>query len=262
MTQTLRRMLDSLAAEGRQAVLWWRDDDAVQPTADLDRLLATSARFQVPVTLAVIPEPTGPALAGHLAQSPLANVAVHGWTHRNHAPPGEKKQELGRHRPQVQVLAELSAGLARLHALHGQRLAPVLVPPWNRVAPGLLPGLARCGFQALSVFGPPRQGPIRCINTHVDLMDWHGTRGGRPTDDLFNDLATAIAGSLHAAGEETGAAADPVGILSHHLVHDAQAWRFLEALFDLTCDHPGCLWQGLPDLLPAHLPPENRPIRP
>ncbi len=250
---TLRKTLDDLANRGQQAVLWWRDDDAVQPTPDLDRLLATSARWQVPVTLAVIPEPTGPALAERLAHSPAANVAVHGWNHRNHAPAGEKKQELGSHRPQVQVLAELAAGLARLHALHGAHLVPVLVPPWNRIAPALLPALARCGFQALSVFGPARPGPIPAINTHVDLMDWHGTRGGRATDDLLAELAKAIAASVQVA---TGP--EPLGILSHHLVHDARAWHFLDVLFDLTRDHPGCRWVGLPDLLP----PSDRALIP
>lgn len=241
---TLRKTLDDLANRGQQAVLWWRDDDAVRPTAALDRLLVLSSRWQVPVTLAVIPEPTGPALAEHLSQSTIANVAVHGWRHQNHAPPGEKKQELGSHRPQVQVLTELAQGLARLHALHGPRLVPVLVPPWNRIAPGLLPGLAGCGFQALSVFGPARPGPIRCINTHVDLMDWHGTGGGRATGDLLTDLAGAIT-----AAARKGSNPEPIGILSHHLVHDAQAWRFLDVVFDLTRDHPGCRWVGLHGLL-------------
>ncbi|TIT57545.1 MAG: polysaccharide deacetylase, partial [Mesorhizobium sp.] len=40
---------------GRKAEFWLRDDDAVDPTPALDRLLDLTRQFAVPVTLAVIP---------------------------------------------------------------------------------------------------------------------------------------------------------------------------------------------------------------
>ena len=46
---------------------WLRDDDAVLPSASLDRLLDLSDRFAIPLTLAVIPASTGNALAQRLA---------------------------------------------------------------------------------------------------------------------------------------------------------------------------------------------------
>jgi hypothetical protein len=166
---------------------------------------------------------------------------VHGWSHRNHAPAGEKKQELGAHRPAAVVLAEIAGGLARLRALHGAGLVPVLVPPWNRIAAEVVAGLPALGFAALSTFGPPRPAPLAVINTHVDLIDWHGTGGGRAPDALLSDLLGAL------DRPESGA----IGLLSHHLVHDAQAWSFLARLFELTQGHPGCRWTSLAALLPA-----------
>ncbi|MCF7698689.1 polysaccharide deacetylase family protein [Loktanella sp. M215] len=242
MSDDVLRVLDARAARHEPALLWWRDDDATVPTPALDQLLEIAAQYQVPVTLAVIPATTGDALARRLDTAPLAHVAVHGWSHTNHAPATEKKQELGAQRPQDTVMAELAAGLAKLSDLHGARMVPVLVPPWNRIAPEVLPGLGPLGFRAVSVFGPAAEtAPVPQINTHVDLIDWRGTRGGRSEADLMAELAMALA----LPGDA------PIGILSHHLVHDAAAWSYLVTLFGLTRDHPGCRWVGLPDLLPA-----------
>lgn len=243
MKSALLRALDVRAELGRPVQLWWRDDDAVAPTVSLDRLLDLSRTYSVPITLAVIPEPTGAALADRLAGLVGISVAVHGWSHRNHAPAGEKKQELGAHRPVDIVLEELGHGFDKLHGLHGDRFVPVLVPPWNRMAGCNVPGLPALGFQAISLFGAAAPSRLRRINTHVDLMDWHGTGGCRPPDALFGDLAGVV--------ERPDS--DAIGLLTHHLVHDGQAWSFLAALFDLTCAHPGCDWVGLNDLLLTNL---------
>lgn len=239
MSDIVLKALEDRAAHGRPARLWWRDDDATEPTPELDLLLECAARHAVPITLAVIPQTTGMPLAQRLDKSPLSNVAVHGWAHANHAPSSEKKQELGMHRAEAVVIRELEEGCRKLAELHGPRMVPVLVPPWNRITPTLLPGLAAAGFRAVSVFGPARSGPLPQINTHVDLIDWRGTRGGRSIDVLMADLAAALA----AEGDA------PIGILSHHLVHDDAAWSFLDHLFDMTRNHPGCIWTGLPNLL-------------
>ncbi|MCP5810160.1 hypothetical protein NL321_28850, partial [Klebsiella pneumoniae] len=79
------------------------------------------------------------------------------------------------------MLRQLREGCVLLARLYPDRFVPVLVPPWNRIDAALLPYLNACGFKALSVFGPakPVETSVPHINTHVDLMDWHGTRGCR-----------------------------------------------------------------------------------
>lgn len=242
MADAEARLLAALewrAGRGRPVRFWLRDDDAVEPSSELDRFLALASGASVPVTLAVIPEHTGPALAERLAGEGDVTVALHGWSHRNHAPATEKKQELGAHRPPEQVLAELKRGMDTLGGLHGERLLPVLVPPWNRIAPALVPQLAGIGLRALSVFGPEKAGALPEINTHVDVIDWHGTRGGRDCAVLLSETALRV--------EVTGE--DAVGILTHHLVHDATVDRFLRHLFTLTSGHHGCRWVSARDLL-------------
>lgn len=235
MTDTLlRETLDRIASEDRTVKLWLRDDDAVEPTAALDRLLDLTGRHGVPVTLAVIPEHTGAALAARLDDAPHARVVVHGWSHRNYAPAREKKQELGAHRGEAVVLAELKAGFDKLQGLHAPRFTPMLVPPWNRIVASLPPRLGAVGFTALSTFGKEKDGaPIPLVNTHVDVMDWHGTHGGRPAPDLFAELTAWIV---------RPDAPPQIGVLTHHLVHDEAVWSFLENLFALTVNHPACAW--------------------
>lgn len=238
----LLRELDRWHARGAVAPLWLRDDDAVSATPALERLVEMTARFSIPLTLAVIPAEEEESLRSLVASEAHVHVAVHGWRHADHAAAGAKKQELGPERPADIVLAELASGLDRLGTHYGARLLPVLVPPWNRIDAALLPALPGLGFRALSVYGRERPGPIPAINTHVDLIDWHGTRGGRPPERLFAEIAARLA--------EIGETGATMGLLTHHLVHNAGAWSFLETLFKVTAAHPACRWRPLSALLP------------
>lgn len=241
--------LDSLHDAGECIDFWLRDDDAVEPTPALDRLLDLTDRFSVPVTLAVIPANTDERLSRVLAGRMHVDVAVHGWSHRNHAPATEKRQELGAHRPRETVAADLRAGWARLSALYPTALAPLLVPPWNRIDPGLVSELQDIGFEALSVFGPEDgekyaafQVPgLHLINAHVDVMDWHGTRGCRPHGDILRDIDRRL--------DEVENGGGTVGILTHHLVHDESVWEFLATFFDIAASHPACRWRRIAQLI-------------
>ncbi|UNZ49960.1 polysaccharide deacetylase family protein [Agrobacterium tumefaciens] len=239
--ETLVAALDECERRGIKADLWLRDDDAVERTPALDTLLDLCAGFSAPVTLAVIPEMTTDRLAQHLDTSDIAQVAVHGWSHANYAGEKEKKQELGSHRDPAIVLDELQSGLDKLHDLHGGRLVPMLVPPWNRIDAGIVKELAGLGYRALSVFGPEKSTLPPYLNTHVDVIDWHGSRGGRDDDVLFAETAARI---LYTA--ENGGA---TGILTHHLVHDDNVWRFLRRLFEVTAEHPAARWRSSKDLV-------------
>ena len=237
MSEAFLQTLDRCAETGRPARLWLRDDDAVAPSGALDRLLRLTNAAEIPVTLAVIPAHSGQALADRLRYERRVTVAVHGWSHQNHARAGEKKQELGAHRPVATVLGELQRGFAALSAWHGPRFQPVLVPPWNRIAPEVVAGLPDLGFRAVSVFGVEKPAPLQLVNTHIDPIDWHGTGGGRPLPELMDALALAVAQG------------GPVGVLTHHLVHDAAVWAFLAKIIAMTRAHPGCRWVALPNLM-------------
>ena len=234
---------------GREPVLWWRDDDAAEATPALDRLLALQRTHEVPLALAVVPASATPALAERLAQAPGIDLLQHGYAHTNHAPAGDKKAELGAHRPAMIVLGELGTGRMALERLFGPRALPVLVPPWNRITPGLVPALPEIGYCGLSTFGirqrvRPVSGLVQ-VNTHIDLIDWK-TRRFAGEEAVLAILATALA-----AARSTG---EPLGLLSHHLAMDEPAWSFLQSLWDMVGNKPGVKIASAHDLFASGEP--------
>lgn len=243
--QPLRDELSRWINAGRSVQFWLRDDDAVEPTEALKRLLALSNDYEVPVLLAVIPSAAGVPLADQLKPEPFAAVATHGWSHENHAGKGEKKQELGAHRPLKVVLNELDEGRSRVGRLFSKQALPILVPPWNRIDSSLLPHLNSLGFAALSVFGKRKidqSDHIRIVNTHIDLIDWHGTRGCRDHSELVAEIVKEMRDRF----EDDDST---IGILAHHLVHDESAWVFLRMLFEITIETGGCRWVSAAELI-------------
>lgn len=255
----LDRELDIWAARGRQATLWWRDDDAVAPGPALDRLLAIAAQHGLPISLAVVPRPATTALAARIAAAgPGIAVLQHGFAHRNHAGASEKKAELGAQRPVEAVLTELGQGAALLRARFAGAALPVLVPPWNRIAPPVVAGLRAIGVVGLSTYHPraAREAApgVPQVNTHVDIVDWRGGRG-------FVGAAAALGlMTAHLAARREGRhdADEPTGLLTHHLAHDEACWSFLAALASRLADRPGAVWLDAPTIFnmrhPGNLP--------
>ncbi|HWK63861.1 MAG TPA: polysaccharide deacetylase family protein [Rhizobiaceae bacterium] len=215
--------LDIWRIEGLQPRFWLRDDDATEPSASLDRLIDLVRRFDVPLLLAVIPALATNALAARLTSEPLVTPCAHGYAHRNHMPAGEKAVELAG-RDVEAGLADLKAGRRRMLDLFPARLSDILVPPWNRIAPELAARVHECGFTALSTWSWQNSGTtLPELNAQVDVMNWAGGRTGHDLEAIAAELLRR----LRQARERGGA---PLGILSHHLVHDEAAWSTLEAL--------------------------------
>ncbi len=132
----------------------------------------------------------------------------HGYAHTNHAVAPEKKIEIGLQRPAMLTLGELGTGWMALEQLFGSRALPVMVPPWNRISPVLVPTLPEIGYRGLSTFGPrPRVHPVRGllqVNTHVDLIDWKGGRRFVGEETVIDALVTALARARAGDGEPVG----------------------------------------------------------
>ena len=208
-------------AAGRPVEFWWRDDDATAATPALQRLLDLSISHVVPVALAVIPQHAGADLFGMLHDH--VTVLQHGTDHRNRAAAGAKKTEYPEAEPVDAALARISQGLNKLAGVSA--FIPVLAPPWNRLRKDLLDQLPAIGIRGISAYGAqagrePAPG-LRQVNTHIDIVAWrHGKR--------FVGEEQALSQAMKwLAGD------GPVGWLTHHAVHDAAAWAFLERLFSV-----------------------------
>jgi len=248
-----RELEDELAAwqaAGRTATLWWRDDDAVEPTPALERLLDLAARNRVPIALAVIPARASHRLPAYLADADgQPSLLQHGFAHQNHAGEGQKKIELGGTRTIGETREALARGTAIMGALFPTRdgastALPVLVPPWNRIDEELPAALPELGFTGLSTHGPrpvPQTVPgLRQVNTHVDIMRWAAPRGFLGVTESLGQLTR----HLEARRSSTVDAEEPSGLLTHHLAHDEPAWRFLEELLPRLMAHLAVRFQS------------------
>ena len=241
----LARELDAWHAQGRQATLWWRDDDAERDSPQLRQLLAIARAHGAPVAIAAIPAGADRTLAAAIADCPPASVVQHGYAHVNHAPAGERSAELGAHRSVPERVAELDRGREVLRTLFAHRFVSVLVPPWNRIAGDLVGALPEAQLRGLSCFGAratrqPAPGVVQA-NTHVDLIAWR-------RDRRFIGAAAALerlAAHLCARRDGEADASEPTGILTHHRVCDDDAFAFLDACCAFLRDHPAAAWIGV-----------------
>jgi hypothetical protein len=225
-------LLRALDAAPGLVTFWWRDDDAGRDHQRLAALLDLADARAVPVALAVVPGWLEDACAERVRRSLSATVLQHGVAHADHAARPAKKIELGGAADRGLLRRGLEAGRGHLATAFAERFLPVLVPPWNRIAPDLVPTLTGLGFSGLSAFG--RRGSAWAatglcqVNTHLDLVAWG--EGSRLL--TLAEATERLAGLVRACSDE------PIGILSHHLLTDRAALATLDRLLALVQDHP------------------------
>ncbi|WP_298958219.1 polysaccharide deacetylase family protein [uncultured Roseibium sp.] len=250
MTTDLQRFKDELTAHldwfaerGRKVRFWWRDDDAVEPTPELEQMLALCNRHKVDVALAVIPKNATEDLAARLQNEPHAWVLQHGWQHKNFQRKDlrEKAAELGTRRDPDELMAQLSNGKARLETLFAAKFIKAMVPPWNRIAPEIsrrLPGMGLAGLSTFTWHNFPRDHQVQ---SHIDIIKWKkqvrfiGWESARLRFDL--QLTRR---------RNTGS--EPIGLLTHHLAHDEGCFEFLEEFLAIAAHHEGADWPGVKSL--------------
>jgi hypothetical protein len=238
----LETELDVWQAQGLTLPLWWRDDDAVSATPQLETLSVLSRSLNLPVHLAIIPRDADAGLVEYVGQRDTLIPVVHGWAHQNHAPPDEKKSEFRLHRPMPDILADARTGFDRLNSSFGERLCPIFVPPWNRIALEVVLELPALGYRVISTATPrkmrkPAPG-LEQVNTQLDPIDWRGTRGLVAPDKLIARTADFLKDRREGRADNS----EPFGVLTHHLVHNPEIWTFTEALLRRLLDGPGVAW--------------------
>jgi hypothetical protein len=238
----LERLLRQAEDQGRVLDFWWRDDDAVDTSPALDRLLALAESHNVPLGLAVIPAAATDALGARLAREANVWVLQHGWQHKQHNRPHEKKAELGDQRPLPAILDELRAGRERLEGLFPERFLPVLVPPWNRISDAVRAARSEVRLPGLSAFGRADRGDKHQANAHLDIFHWKPTRRSLSQAEAYASLCEEVERRL--SGDR-----EPIGLLTHHLVHEEESWDLLESPGLPACRSSGRALAGSPGAL-------------
>ncbi|THD71170.1 polysaccharide deacetylase [Phenylobacterium sp.] len=234
-------------AAGRTARLWWRDDDAsgLATTLDrllLDRLVQLATTTRTPLTLAVVPVGEMSGLAARLQGAELVSVSQHGVDHQNRRE-GAAAGEFPHDCSQRDVEEALAAGWSRLEKVPGA--LKVFVPPWNDVHPRLERALGAGGYAGWSAGGLlSASGTCPRLDIHLDMMRWRGGSRFRGRGRLLAALTTELRRRRRAGLWEA-----PIGLLSHHLVHDTAAWTFLGDFLRWSKSQPELSWVSLPELL-------------
>jgi hypothetical protein len=240
----LEAELDAWATAKREALLWWRDDDATEPTDQLTRLLDMAS--STPISIAAVPASATEGLAEMLARYSAVSALPHGYSHQNHAPSMEKKSEFGLHRRLEDMVAEIDRGWRRLNTLMPHAATAVFVPPWNRIDSSVAEQLERIGLRAVSVFGPTAPDKrFKQLNVHVDIIDWQRSR------NFVGDELAIAAFINHLTSQRLADVikSEVTGLMTHHLNHDPASWRFIERLLEVTHKHPASRWISVKDLL-------------
>lgn len=223
----------------RTPVLWWRDDDCRGSTPELERLLAV--RGDLPVTLAVIPDGDLAGLSGRLRAAAGVSLAQHGVDHENRLPSGGARSEFPADMNQTEVNAALASARLRIEAAGLRPLT--FVPPWNEPGDRQIEAIRAAGYTSYSsgAKGQPVAG-LSHVGAAVDILRWKGRPHFRGRWRVFNALRKELE-----ERRNKGAFGDPIGLLTHHLVHDEEAWRFL-AWF-IAYAHGRFEWRSLDDIL-------------
>lgn len=208
---------------GRAPVLWWRDDDARAPTEALDRLLELSRRHKAPLTLASIASPHLAELVRRVESEADVEIAVHGFKHVNRQPPGAGYGEVAPEDSLEWVRAQLRATVMAFHRAGAQ--PTLFVPPWNNLAPQLTEVIKDSSITAISAFDQDQGGSsgVERLDAHLDVLRWKGGGRFRGRWRFLSRMRRLLA-----RRRLLGQWDEPLGLLTHHLDHDAATWAFLD----------------------------------
>jgi predicted glycosyltransferase len=241
---SLDRTLAKIAGAGRKVEIFFRDDDIDEDEETLQTLLDLFLRYEVPLSLAVIPGSLTPAGIALLnvrcaAHPELIELNQHGWGHINHELTG-RKCEFGPSRSFAEQYDDIARGQRLLTEAFGQNFSPVFVPPWNRLTPPTREVLIRLGFHALSGLrdrAPVVDDGLREIPVTLDLFRWKDGAELKTAAEFIGELCVQLEAS------------ELIGIMLHHKVMGDEAWQLVEHLLGALRRGPGVSFHTFRSLL-------------
>lgn len=248
----VRRELDRWADGGLTANFWVRDDDAIQVSPGLERLRHVAISRGIQIGLAVIPGKALPDLIDFLACGTQEFYPMcHGWQHINHSR-GSKPAEFGPDRPATELIMDARSALRRFNELFPSAKA-VFVPPFNCATTALVKSLPHIGYFGASLmpgrverallklsYGlswlPTIKIPVFSnlprIDVHLDVINWE-TMNAQSTEMIVS----AVLQNLRGRRRGLIAADAPIGLLTHHLVHNEGIWNRCDEVLDNLQSH-------------------------
>ena len=82
------------------------------------------------------------------------------------------------------------------------------------------------------------------VNTHLDPINWRHERGFIGESIALGQICRHLSESRLAQPD----IAEPGGILTHHLIQNAEVWAFCKKLFETLNAHPAARWLNARDI--------------
>jgi hypothetical protein len=218
----------------------------------LEQLRDFADRYDIRIGLAAIPGKILPGLTHFLDHHTRQFYPMcHGWKHINHSR-GNKPGEFGPDRPLSNMIKDAESALS-LFSEHFDSVKAIFVPPFNRVTPAVVKALPNIGFFGVSLmpnylerkilqFGPqlawsnlikiPEFSGSPRMDVHLDMINWK-TKTAPETKTIVDHLMR------HLRGRRLGLMATdtPIGLLTHHLVHNDAIWRACDEAMEVLRSH-------------------------
>lgn len=226
---------------GKTPAIWWRDDDAREATSQLDRLLRV--RDGLPISLAVVPDGDLEGLASILRAAPEVSISQHGMDHVNRLSDGSRRSEYLDDATQAQVSDCVRGSRKRLEEAGFQ--PAFYTPCWNVFDERLLRAVKAANYTTYSagIFGRPTP-ELGHIGAGLDVLRWKRAPRFRGRARIFKELRRQLRMRRRSQDFQ-----EPVGLLTHHLVHDEPTWRFLE--WFVCFSRSRFVWRSFPQLAAA-----------
>ena len=238
----IRRELDIWEEQKRTASFWWRDDDAKDVTDRLSRMMKIAQSFNITVGLSVIPLGHKPKLRDFVFSEKNLAVLVHGYAHVNYARARQHKSEIGGERPLPDIVEDLLQGIQISRRAFGQKLLPVMVPPWNQISTRAIQQLPDLGYVGFSTWKPRpivEAHPLLVqVNTHLDMIDW---RHDRKVKDEARIIGLLLR-KLRWRRANPVRAQEPLGLLTHHALWSREKEQIVVNMLRTTKTHPAARW--------------------
>jgi len=170
----LRKTILNKKQNGYHIQAWWRDDDVIDDTEELKKLISFSCLNKIPVNLAVIPQKLSNEAVILIKQYAHLSVIQHGYSHTNYANVGDPLNEFGLLRSLEIQLKEIRIGFEKLITAFGNQFVPVFVPPWGHIAESVIEQVSTIGIKGISLIGDHDKMYPNLINNnvHVDIHSW------------------------------------------------------------------------------------------
>ena len=188
--------------------------------------------------------------------------------HADYGRPG-KPEESGSRRPLSALRSDATLAYSTFSDHFGESNV-IIVPPYNRIAAKLVQVLPQIGFAAVSVWPGfhertvlrlnsrlpwmpavkvPQQVAIPRLDVHIDVIDW---KRGTARDMI--SVAEQVVGQLRLRRRGFLPLDYPIGILTHHLVHDEPVWALCHGLLQFLRAQRAVDFLAAASLLEPHRP--------